>query len=102
MERRRQFGVYCLPHMFLATKSVGVRRLSLLFGFVGAVTGASFVTVEHVTPDLKAFETEIVAQNIVNMLLYPAIGFFAAWALVRTVAWIVAGFKQDGRGGNQG
>lgn len=71
-----------------------------MFGFIGAIIGVSFVTVEHVTPILKADETEIVVQNIINLLLFPAIGFFTAWAAVRTVAWIAAGFRQDRHGGN--
>ena len=60
------------------------------------------MTVEHVTPALKADETEIVVQNIITMLLFPAIGFFTAWAVVRTLAWIVDGFRQDGHGGKLG
>lgn len=75
--------------MFINTKSVGVRRLSLILGLI---SGIFFVITQH-TP---IFEGQYkLYWNLLNMAILFVVGFFVTWTAVRIIAWIVTGFVHD-------
>ncbi len=75
--------------MFFNTKSVGIRRLSLILGLI---SGVYFMITQH-TP---IYEGEYkLYWNLLSMVILFAIGFFATWLVVRTFAWIISGFIHD-------
>ena len=75
--------------MFINTKSVGVRRLSLILGLI---SGIIFIITQH-TP---IYEGQYkLYWNLLNMAILFVVGFFAAWTAVRIIAWIVIGFMHD-------
>ncbi len=75
--------------MFFHTNLVGVRRLSLILGFIA---GFYFMIKQH-TP---IYEGEYkLYWNLLSMAILFAVGFFATWLVVRIIAWIVAGFVHD-------
>lgn len=75
--------------MFFHTKSLGVRRLSII---LGVIAGCCFAATQHspvYVGDNKLY------WNLLNIALLFAIGFIAAWLSVRIIAWIIAGFTHD-------
>jgi hypothetical protein len=53
------------------------------------------MTIEHVIPTLRADGLETVTQYITRVLLFPMVDSSTARALMRTVSWIFAAFRQD-------
>jgi hypothetical protein len=80
--------------MFLSTKSCGVRRLSLILGIVAA---GYFVVVRHPITNWQGptQSTQYLIYNVVDMAVGGVASFAIAWATVRILAWIVAGFLDD-------
>ena len=79
--------------MFLATNSKGVRRLSLVVGIVAA--GYYLVTLNQpYGPPAQApgRPWHNLLINLTDLSIGAGLYFLGAWASVRTVAWIVAGF----------
>jgi hypothetical protein len=70
----------------MATRSEGVRRLSILGGMLSslALPAAAWI-----------FEWD--EESSAQLLLWMAIFFGLGWALVRMVAWVVDGFREDRR-----
>jgi len=84
--------------MFFSTKSIGVRRLSVILGLVA---GFCFIIALHepthygAPGETPAQHWHIIGINILNMTLLFAVGFIAAWFVVRVIAWVIAGFALD-------
>lgn len=72
----------------LRTRSVGVRRLSLILGLI---SGTYFMVTQH-TPIVGE---NTVSLNLLNMAILFAVGFVATWLIVRVIAWVIEGFVQD-------
>ena len=81
--------------MILSTKSPGVRRLSLVLGFVA---GGCYIILRHPVTNNEGPSQALkyAVYNLADILIVGTIVFFLAWAAVRIVAWIVAGFLNDG------
>jgi hypothetical protein len=82
--------------MFLSTNSKGVRRLGLVAGFAAA--GYSFATLnEPYGPpaQIPGKPWHNLFINLTELVLHAALYFLAAWACVRIVAWVLAGFAAD-------
>jgi hypothetical protein len=81
--------------MFLATKSRGVRRLSLISGLAAACYSvANFRPNFYPGPDdPNRFWLRV--ENLTNLAAYAAIYFILAWSAIRVLAWIVDGFRMD-------
>jgi hypothetical protein len=79
--------------MFFHTKSMGVRRLSIILAIIA---GCYLVATAH-TP-IYAGEGRLY-WNLFNMALLFSAGFVAAWLTVRIIAWIIEGFIRDRTGG---
>src|SRR2546425_9237393 len=80
--------------MFLSTKSHGVRRLSLVLGLVGA---GSYIAVRQPITNWQGSSQQFrfILYNLTEMGIGGVISFFLVWVVVRTIAWIVAGFFTD-------
>jgi hypothetical protein len=70
---------------FLSTRSIGTRRLSLVCGVAAAGFGFVDTAYTHGNPYVTWTQLGLVCG------LY----FICAWALIRVIAWIVAGFIAD-------
>jgi hypothetical protein len=85
--------------MFLATKSVFVRRLSVVIGFIAAVY--RFVALEKswsiVGPPAQdaTHPAQTLATNLGNIFIECGLFFVAGWACVRIIAWVFAGLASD-------
>jgi len=85
--------------MFLSTRSVFVRRLSLVIGFLAAVY--RFIALEKswsiVGPPAQdaAHPAQTIMKNLANIFIECGLFFLAAWASVRIVAWVIAGLSSD-------
>jgi NADH:ubiquinone oxidoreductase subunit H len=85
--------------MFLSTRSVFVRRLSLVIGFLAA--GYRFIALEKswsiVGPPAQdaAHPAQTLITNVGDILIECGLFFLAAWASVRVIAWVIAGLSSD-------
>ena len=82
--------------MFLVTNSKVVRRLSIVAGFAAA--GYYFVTLSQPygppAQDIgRPWHNLLV--NLTNLGIEAGLYFVAGWALVRTIAWVLAAFASD-------
>ena len=66
----------------------GTRRLALFAGGVGMILGivASFAGLMHMAGRIPS------ATEFIPVLLFPILGFFIPWALMRGLTWVLAGF----------
>jgi len=83
--------------MFLSTNSKGVKRLSLLAGFVAAGYGISYH--EPTFYSGRGPHWDVVLINLTNFALWAGSFFVVAWVGVRVIAWVVAGFSEDRKQG---
>lgn len=82
--------------MLLSTNSKGVRRLSLVLGFVAA--GYYLVTLNQpygppAQDPGRPWHNLFI--NLSNLAIEAGLYFLVAWASVRIVGWVVAGFAAD-------
>jgi hypothetical protein len=74
-------------HWFIATESVGVRRLSL----TGGVVAASY---RFFNPN--SYENSLAGwSRLSDIAVYCLLYFLGAWVSTRLVAWIASGFISD-------
>lgn len=78
----------------LSTKSSGVRRLSVVVGIIAAcwyvVVGEPMTN--HEGP---SHQWQYLLFNLIRIAVGGGACFFVAWASVRIIAWIAAGFVED-------
>jgi hypothetical protein len=85
--------------MFLSTRSVFIRRLSLVVGFIAA--GYRFFDLQKSwsiggPPAQDATHPmRTLVINVSNTLLECGLFFLAAWAVVRITAWVISGISSD-------
>lgn len=83
--------------MFFSTKSKGAKRLSLILGII---SGCYFTIYQHVPTTSDSGERwSTIGLNLANMAILFAVGFVAAWTVVRVIAWIIEGFLCDRKQG---
>jgi len=81
--------------MIWSTKSLGVKRLSLVAGVAAAIY--YFVTLSQPNgPPAQSpgHPWQNLAINLGNLALEAGLYFLAAWFVVRVIAWVVAGFTK--------
>jgi hypothetical protein len=78
--------------VFLSTSSKGVRRLSLVAGFLAAGYGLSYFQSVYFGPERHS---EAVFINWLNIAFLAGSFFVGAWVIVRMIAWVVVGFLED-------
>ena len=81
--------------MIWSTQSKGVRRLSLVTGFVAALYYFITLNQPHGPPaQTPGLPWQNLAINAGNLVLESGLYFLAAWLAVRVLAWMVAGFTE--------
>ena len=75
-------------------KSEGVRRLSILLGFFGAIAWIIFIII--VTNFFASKEVKL--YSLAEWLIIVCglgLGFLLPFAITKGIAWVIEGFKQD-------
>jgi hypothetical protein len=87
--------------MFLSTKLLGVRRLSLIIG-ISAGLYPLFTREEPFGPPAQTpgEPWTNLFINLSNLALEFALYFISAWLIVRIIAWIIEGFMKDRKHAN--
>jgi hypothetical protein len=81
--------------MIWFTKSVGVKRLSLVAGFAAAIYYFVTLSQPYGPPaQTPGHPWENLFINFANLAFEAGLCFLAAWVAVRVVAWVLAGFTK--------
>ena len=76
-------------------KSKGVQRLTLVLGSIAAVYFGSVVRQPIMNHGDASQALTYAFYNLVDIALRSGLAFFASWAAIRVIVWVVEGFLAD-------